>query len=211
MSPRHRAPIRIASSSKLMVVSVTLAGLAAGCAGGPTPDQGAGVASPTLEPPAAASPTHPRATAPSLSRYSDEQRGFCLSIPQGFTLQPYNDVAEVVGPYAASGPEPGLFWMDVRDAEGQTAQQVAEQDLAAVPGLNPDRSTVMLGGEEALVLDGMPGQDLVRRVYVVHQESLYTLTFSPTRSETAFAEAQMGTLFTVVTGSWAWSPCGSGN
>ena len=74
-------------------------------------------------------------------------------------------------------------------------------------GMNVGRWTVMLDGEQAVVLDGMPGQDFQRRVYVVHQQTLYILAFMPTRSENKAAGDQMEALHAAVTNSWAWSPC----
>jgi hypothetical protein len=65
----------------------------------------------------------------------------------------------------------------------------------------------MLGDEQAVVLDGMPGQDLQRRVYVVHEQTLYVLAFMPTRSENIVANDQMEALYNAVTSSWTWSPC----
>jgi hypothetical protein len=60
----------------------------------------------------------------------------------------------------------------------------------------------------------MPGQDAVRKVYIVHGGRLSTLTFSPHRSEDIAANAQMETLYAAVTSSWAWmssgAPCAEG-
>ena len=61
--------------------------------------------------------------------------------------------------------------------------------------------------EQAVVLDGMPGQDFQRRLYVVHKQTLYILAFTPTRSENKAAGDQMEALYDAVTSSWAWSPC----
>jgi len=143
--------------------------------------------------------------------YSSDLLGICFSYPQGYTEMPYNDAVEVVSP----GPVPGtdeiaLFWLDISDAQDRTAEEVADRELADVPGLNPDRWTVALGGEPALVLDGMPGQDLVRRVYIVRQQTLYILTFSPARSGIEAASEQMEALYAAVTSSWAWSACSTG-
>lgn len=135
--------------------------------------------------------------------------------PEGFTQQTNDGQVEVVGPYSGSGPQPGLGWVDATDAQGRTAQDVADEEVKAVGGLDPPRSTVMLGGEEALVLDGMPGQDAVRKAYIVHEGKLYTLTFSPYRSENTTANAQMETVYASVTSSWVWmssgKPCPAGN
>ena len=77
-----------------------------------------------------------------------------------------------------------------------------------VYGGSPLRSTVMLDGEEALVLDGMPGQDVIRKVYIVHNGLLYMLSFSPYQSDNKTASAQMETLFASVTSSWVWMSSG---
>jgi hypothetical protein len=102
-----------------------------------------------------------------------------------------------------------MMWIDVSDAQGRTAEDVAEEELSYVAGLNPPRSTVMLGGEEAVVLDGMPGQDPVRRVYIVHDGKLIIPTFSPYRSDNAFANDQMEALYAAITSSWVWISSGA--
>lgn len=142
--------------------------------------------------------------------YSNERFGFCFSYPQGYAQLPYNDAVEIVAPNIGPGDEFGLFWLEISDSQNRTAEQVAIQEFSSVAGLTPGRWNVMLGGEQALVLDGMSGQDLVRRVYIVRQETLYILTFSPTRSANAAAGEQMETLYAAVTGSWAWAPCSAG-
>jgi hypothetical protein len=140
--------------------------------------------------------------------FSSDQLGLCFSFPQGYTQIPYNDTVEIVAPSLGPGTElRGLFWLEMSDSQNRTAEEVADQEVKDVAGLNPGRWTVTLGGEQALVLDGMPGQDLVRRVYIVHQQTLYILTFSPTRSENTAASDQMEALYAAVTSSWAWSPC----
>jgi len=59
----------------------------------------------------------------------------------------------------------------------------------------------------AVVLDGMPGQELQRRVYAVHQQTLYVLAFWPARSENKAAGEQMEGLYAEIIHSWAWPPC----
>jgi len=108
-----------------------------------------------------------------------------------------------------------MMWIDVSDAQGRTAEDVADEELGYLAGSNPPRYTVMLGGEEALVLDGMPGQNLVRRVYIVHGGKLIIPTFSPYDSDNAVANEQMEALYAAVTSSWVWissgAPCEPGS
>jgi hypothetical protein len=139
--------------------------------------------------------------------FSSDRLGLCFSYPQGYTQIPYNDAVEIAAPDLPGSDVKGLFWLEISDSYDRTAVEVADQEMTYVAGLDVGHWTVTLGGEQALVLDGMPGQDLVRRVYIVHQKALYILTFSPTRSENEAADNQMEALYAAVTSSWAWSPC----
>jgi hypothetical protein len=145
---------------------------------------------------------------------SDSDRlGLCFSYPQGYTQLPYNDAVQIAAPDLAGTDTKGLFWLEISDSYNRTAEKIADEDMTyavaqqGVPLENLGRWVVTLGGEQAVVLDGMPGQDLQRRVYVVHQQTLYVLAFMPTRSENKAASDQMEALYTPVTSSWAWSPC----
>lgn len=144
----------------------------------------------------------------STQMVTNETFDYCFVYPQGFTQQAYNNQVEVVGPHSGQGGlAAGLVWIDVTDAQGRTAQEIADEDVKAFGG-SPKRSTVMLGGEDALVLDGMPGQDLIRKIYIVHDGLLYTLSFSPYQSDKKTVSAQMETLFASVTSSWVWMSSG---
>jgi len=139
---------------------------------------------------------------------SFDQLGLCFSYPQGYTQIP--DTLEIVAPDLPGTDLRALFWLEMSDPDNRSTEEIADQELANANGVNADRWTVTLDGEEAVVLDGMPGQDLQRRVYVVHQQTLYILAFMPTRSENQVANDQMETLFAAITGSWSWSPCSDG-
>jgi len=139
--------------------------------------------------------------------FSSDRLGLCFSYPQGYTQIPYNDAVEIVAPDLPGSDVRGLFWVEISDSYNRTAEEIADQEMTYAAGLNVGRWTVMLGGEQAVVLDGMPGQDFQRRVYVVHQQTLYILAFMPTRSENKAAGNQMEALYAAVTNSWSWSLC----
>ena len=133
---------------------------------------------------------------------------YCFKYPQGYTLQVNDGQVEVIGPHSGlGGVVAGLVWIDATDTQGRTAQEIADEEVKAFAG-SPLRSTVLMGGEEALVLDGMPGQDLIRKIYIVHNGLLYTLNFSPYQSDNEIANTQMETLFASVTSSWVWTSSG---
>ena len=139
---------------------------------------------------------------------SDSDRlGLCFSYPQGYTQLPYEDTVEIIGPELPAPDLRGLFWLEKSDAYDRTAEVIADQDMTAAGLSSIGRWFVTLDGEDAVVLDGMPGQDFQRRVYVVHDQTLYVLAFMPTRSENKEASDQLEALFAAVTSSWTWSPC----
>ena len=142
-----------------------------------------------------------------LSSTDSDRLGFCFSYPQGYTQLPFNDAVEIVAPGLTGTDTRGIFWIEISDSYGRTAEKIADEDLTTAAGVDVGRWNVTLGGEQAVVLDGMPGQDLQRRVYVVHEQTLYVLAFMPTRSENKAANDQMEALYNAVTSSWTWSPC----
>jgi len=142
-----------------------------------------------------------------LTSSDSDRLGLCFSYPQGYTQLPDNDTVEIVALDITGSDVKGIFWLEISDSYDRTAEKITDQEMTYAAGLNVDRWTVMLDGEQAVVLDGMPGQDLQRRVYVVHQQTLYVLAFMPTRLENKAADDQMEALYTAVTNSWSWSPC----
>jgi hypothetical protein len=141
-----------------------------------------------------------------VESFSSDELGICFSYPQGYT-QIVGDTVEIAGPDIQGTNTKGIFWLEISDAYDRTAEKIADQDMTTASGLNIGRSTLTLGDEPAVVLDGMPGQDLQRRIYVVHGQSLYVLAFMPTRSENKAAGDQLEALYTAITNSWAWSAC----
>jgi len=142
-----------------------------------------------------------------LSSSDSDRLGLCFSYPEGYTQLPYEDTVEIIGPELPAPDLRGLFWLEKSDAYDRTAEVIADQDMTAAGLSSIGRSFVTLDGEEAVVLDGMPGQDFQRRAYVVHDQTLYILAFMPTRSENKAASDQLEALYAAVTNSWKWSPC----
>lgn len=118
----------------------------------------------------------------------------CFAYPQGFTRVDDGSRVEIIGPHSSSGPLPGLARIEAIDAQGRSVEEIAQEVVSCFGG-TPPRSTVMLGGQDTLALDGMPGQDPISKERVVHGGKLYTLNFSPHRSRNACAEVQMETPF----------------
>jgi len=138
--------------------------------------------------------------------FSSDELGLCFSYPEGYTQLPYEDTVEIIGPELPAPDLRGLFWLEKCDAYDRTAELIADQDMTTAGLTSVARSFITLDGEPAVVLDGMPGQDLQRRVYIVHDQTLYVLAFMPTRSENQAASAQVESLYDAIMNSWKWSP-----
>jgi hypothetical protein len=218
MLPRIISPTLILSTRKLFPIFFILSGLVSSCSIAPPSTPAVDM----VEPPQTAvadvftptpqvlestpAQTSVNDTAELFSSDSD-RLGLCFSYPQGYTQLPYNDSVQIVDPDLPGSDVKGLFWLEISDSYDRSAEKIADQEMTYAAGLDVGRWTVTLGGEQAVVLDGMPGQDLQRRVYVVHQQTLYILAFMPAPSENKAASDQMEALYDAVTNSWAWSPC----
>jgi len=160
-------------------------------------------------PQALESTTEPVITDELMELFASDELGFCFSYPQGNTLLPESVPVEIVAPELTGTDLRAIFWLEISDAYDRTAEVIANQDITTA-GVEVDQWNLTLDGEPAVALDGMPGQDLQRRVYVVHQGTLYVLAFMPTRSENTAANDQMEALYAAITTSWEWSPCSAG-
>jgi hypothetical protein len=114
-----------------------------------------------------------------LAIVRDFNRGFCLLVPGAYTVFD-TDPAEIVIAKESllNVTEPRLA-IAVSAADGRTAEQVADALVAEMAGFDIQRSNAEIAGQPAVILDNVPGQDLNRRVLIVHNDRLYDLTFAP--------------------------------
>ncbi len=100
------------------------------------------------------------------------------------------------------------FHVDVQPAGGMTVEQAADNVLAiyAVPDLETPRIEMSIGGEKAIMLDGLSGQDPNRQVVVIHQDYLYTLFFMQMDKNQPELVAQAEALYDTVVRSFNFRP-----
>jgi hypothetical protein len=146
----------------------------------------------TLSPATASIATEASATATSmdvcpaetadLKLFMNAADGYCF-------LYPVEDVVSlpylvIVNPNGVSGgdflPGDALVQVNMEAASGRTAAQVADGKIAeAGEGFNITRNEILIDGKQAFVVDGLPGQDPWREVFIVGNDRLYTLFFNP--------------------------------
>ena len=110
---------------------------------------------------------------------TNAEEGYCLLYPAEYsTTAPHYIVINPV-----SSPDMlGEAWLyiEITDAAGRTAAQIADEGIAALgEGFNITRFEVEVDGEQAVVVDGLPGRDSGRNVFIVHNDRLYNLIFMP--------------------------------
>lgn len=106
--------------------------------------------------------------------------GYCLLYPAEDTPNPPAMI--IINPNGLPGDMPGDAWVQIvtEEAAGRTAEQVANQQIAeAGTGFNITRNEILIDGKQAIVVDGLPGQDAWRKVFIVANDHLYTLFFMP--------------------------------
>jgi hypothetical protein len=102
---------------------------------------------------------------------------------------------------------PGGAWIAVESASGQTVEQVVEAFRTYVAGYDIPPATVMgIEDTQALVLSGMPGQDITRHVFMVRDDRLYHLTFTPEDPQLGEAYRQMEDLYAMIVNTFHFLP-----
>ena len=129
-------------------------------------------------------PTNPADACPTaatdLKLLVNNEEGYCLLYPAAYSAEVPHFI--VINPVHAPGDKLGDAWVsiDVEPASGRTATQIADAEIAAAgPGFNITKSDIIVDGKPAVVVDGLPGPDPWRKVYIISNERLYTLTFLP--------------------------------
>jgi len=116
-----------------------------------------------------------------LKLLKNTEAGYCLLYPANYSGDIQGLI--VINPVPEPGGDmPGDAWVliQVEAANGRTAAQVADAAIAAAgTGFNITKSEILIDGAQAVVVDGIPGQDSNRTVFAVSNDRLYTLTFQP--------------------------------
>ncbi len=141
---------------------------------------------------------------------TDTENGYCLLYPSKYSTEVPGYI--VINPASAPGDSLGDAWVSIETepAAGRSAAQAAEAQVSAVgQGFNITRSEANVGGEQAAVLDGLPGPDPWRKVFVVHDARLYTLTFLPW-GLSGEVQPALEALYTIVMDTLRFLPPGGG-
>jgi len=135
----------------------------------------------------------------------NNEDGYCLLYPAGLGLLPPRLI--VINPNEMPGDVLGDAWLDVlvNNANGQTAAQIADAKIAEWgAGFNITRTELTIDGKQAILVDGLPAQDSMRVVFIVHKDMLYSFEFMPWYPENGATPLE--SLYTAVMGSLHFLP-----
>ena len=134
-------------------------------------------------------------------------QGYCLQYPNGYDIVFPNEMEIMLVKRSILNAEDPKFMINVEPTNGKTVEQVADQ-LAAdygVPGLEVKRVPLEIDQEQAIMLDGLTGQDPNRQVVVIHNDRLYHMTITPMENSPDVL-AQAEALFNSVIQSFNFRP-----
>jgi hypothetical protein len=136
----------------------------------------------------------------------NEEHGYCLLYPTGYQVEQPNEDETILVVGSLMNVEDPRVHIEVSEAGDRTAEEAADQVEAdyAVPGLEVERSSATVGGEEAIVLDNLSGQDINRRVVFVHAGRLYDLMFAPASEDAGQVYQRMEELYDMVINSFTF-------
>lgn len=129
--------------------------------------------------------------------------GYCLLYPQAYSVVHANDMQMSIligGLLNVSDPRLDII---VEEANGRSAAQVADAlQFDYTPGPDIVRTTTTIAGQDAVVLDNVPGQEFSRRVVFVFENRLYHLTFLPADPAQGTVYERMAQLYQTVIDSF---------
>ena len=137
--------------------------------------------------------------------YKNDTLGFSLFVPKDYEVPDSNTQTGIFlapGEGHPTEDRAGAIF-SVEPANGRTAEQIATQlaektKVEMGAGYTGAAITVMdIDGEPAYSVGGLPGQDVNRQLFIVHQDLLYTLMFIPDSTRAA-AYSQMEDLYAMI-------------
>ncbi len=155
--------------------------------------------------PAASAQSCPTAMA-GTKLLTNDKHGYCVLYPSSHSVEQPNDKATVFVVGSLLDVEHPRLNIEMEPAQGQTADQAADAFVKDLGGFQVQRSAATLGGEKAVVLDGVPGQDIQRIVLVRHGDRLYRLMFAPADAASGERYQQMEAFYTTVLNSLRFLP-----
>jgi hypothetical protein len=212
MTDHRYAFTRMSAQAVSAWALIVVAAILAGCA--PLPPAQAGLAAtiPAATPPAAPADCGPDAWDSSL--LVSPEAGYCLRYPANFQPRFRNTSAPPAGTWGVTLLDPNdanrTVSLDIQTApaNGRRLDQVVAEELSQYPKeitAQVTQTLTQLGGEPAIIVDGLPGILLNRQAFVIDGDRLHHFVLLPWHDR-AFEDrqAEVQALWDAVVGSFAF-------
>ncbi len=139
-----------------------------------------------------------------IQRYQNDLHGYSLYLPKGYQVLDENaDETLLLAPGEGDPGNRGAAFIFVEPANSRTTEQVVEAFIAQqVPGLNISIGPAIdIEGSQALAVEGLPGQDPNRQLFMVHGDQAYHMMFIPDTPKAA-GYRQMLDIYAMVTNTF---------
>jgi hypothetical protein len=147
---------------------------------------------------------------PTTAPYLKLEDGYCLLYPSHFRVgDVYPAVTSFYGPPTGQEPEPlqvGMTILIEGNANGLPVVDVVENKLGDLlaQGIDLNSTVGTLGGEPAIVIEGVPGRFATRQLYAIHNDLIYHVTIYPTDASRPEAAADVERVWTLVLGTFTF-------
>ena len=141
-----------------------------------------------------------------IQLYTNAAHGFQIYLPKWAEV--VENGADNVMVLAPGQGHPGegraAAMIEVQPANGRSVEQVIEQAKAdAGPGFDiPPGTALGLDRAMAIVLSGLPGQDVNRQLFVVYRDALIHITFVPDTAKVGKPYLEMEDLYAMITNTF---------
>lgn len=146
-----------------------------------------------------------------LRGYTSIANRYCLLYPEPYyTFRPEANLLLISGKPRSDVPRPLQAQLSIRQAgraDGRSIETLAKEQLqkASVQDSALIWSAFTLGGEEGVMVDGVPdGEATMRQGYIVHDGVLYVLSLSPISSANSDATSEALALWKVAIDSFVF-------
>jgi hypothetical protein len=151
-----------------------------------------------------------RAATSDTHSLKNDTSGYCLLYPAGYRAEQPNPDETVLFTGSLQNLEAERAYIQVSNAGGRAASEIAggiaAEVKASLPNWGVRQSATRIGGETAIVLDNVPGQDISRQVVAVHNGRLYLLTFVPVDPAQGDSYLAMDMLYNTTLESFRFTP-----
>ncbi|MCB0208953.1 MAG: hypothetical protein KDJ52_06475 [Anaerolineae bacterium] len=154
----------------------------------------------------------PESCTPNIARalYVDTEQRYCLQYPVYFPKPvEQNNIVNISGLPQSEGPDSvvaSLFIQIDGQAEGRNVVQVVDEVVSQVNDLPITRQQSTLDGEEAVIVEGLPGRFGSRQLFAVHDDTIYHMTLMPVDDALPQVREEIETLWQTAFTSFTFLP-----